>query len=244
MNTNRIANCCSYCRKPGHRINYCDSSDIEAFNMYVLDRKMCIDNAYGDLPLDIRKNMISDWLSQKYYENEKLFEAYAVKCFKINKKRKIQDKIYHITDKLYDNSNINDYTEIYLETDNDTIEIENDYIPPIENNQLGGVPIPQQILNYQNQSSSEIIDETRTNDINQIISQESTKITNNKKKRTIVKITCDICYEEKVKKRFTQLKICKHTFCNVCILKLIDANHSRCPICREPFNHSHCKSLR
>ncbi len=237
--TNNKSQRCSYCKLTGHRVNKCNSDDINAFEMFVLDRKMSIDNTYGNLSVDVRKIMISDWLSQKYSENEILFEAYAAKCFKIAKKYKIQDKIYCITNKLYDN-------EIGFQTiiNDNEIEIINDYMPPIENHIAGGEPIPQQILNYQTQTSSEIIHETETNDINQIISQESIEIINDKKKRTIVKITCDICYEEKGKKNFKQLKKCKHTFCIICIHKLIDANHSICPICREPFNYSHCKSLR
>jgi len=222
MNTNLIStnNCkihCSYCKQAGHRINKCNSSDIDILKMYVLERKIYIDNLYDNLSIDIRKEMLSDWLSQKFIENEKLFEAYAVKCFKFSKNLIIKHKIYFIINKLYDYGISND---IVIDEQN---EYENDYIPPIENHQAVGDTISQQIYTDQNQS----------------LDNKTEQITNDKKNPNIIKITCDICYEERDKKKFRQLKICKHVFCTNCIFKL-----NRCPICREPYNHSHCKSLK
>lgn len=46
---------------------------------------------------------------------------------------------------------------------------------------------------------------------------------------------CAICYEDI--KNITQLKKCKHYFCEKCIEKWITYN-STCPMCRQPFNYT------
>lgn len=225
--TNRIINlsrisqsrCCSFCRQPGHTINFCNDERIQNFEFLCLGAKILFESNVAPI------NMFNHWLSEKYLESPLLVKCFAVRKCRCTLRAGIERCISSITNYIYEIYENDNYMPFTVDSE-DTIE---------NNGILTLRGILRGILLLQGYTSEDISDLDSNNALN--INYENIKynfITSVETLKNPEKCDCSICFENYEKEEFVKLN-CNHEFCSVCLIETIKAaksNNPRCAFCR------------
>lgn len=236
---NNNVRCCSFCRRPGHTVNNCNSIRLTNF-----ERSCLI-----EIELSIRhherpKERYLNWLFEYSLHNNDLIKAYARSKLGVNiRNRRIGVIVYDIH---------NYHCRIYSIPENSIPNIPN---IPITNNQTINNQTINTIINNQSINYNDIvIDYTDIDTVNMIDSLILLNSIGSLKINTIRQVDidikleeveqkylieenkeCCICYEEYECSNFVKLD-CNHEFCKNCIqtqLKNIKNGKFSCGLCRH-----------
>jgi hypothetical protein len=210
--------CCSFCRRPGHMVNNCNSIQLVNFERSCF-REIEISIRYHDRP----KERYLDWLFEYSLHNNDLIKAYATSKIGLNiRNRRIGDivkdihiyhcRIYSIPDTRISNFIVNN------NEDNNLYDIDS----LILLNSIGSIKINTLLL--QHNIDIKLMEETETY-------------------IDIIKDCC-ICYEEYNNKQFVKLD-CKHEFCKNCIKTQLNLSRSdgiTCGLCRHNVKVLHVQT--
>lgn len=225
IQTNTIR-CCSFCRRPGHTVNNCNSVRLVNFEQCCLI-EIHLSIRYNERP----KERYLNWLFEYSLHNNDLIKAYGSSKLGVNiRNRRIGDIVYDI---------YNYHCRIY--------SIPESCIP---NNNYINLNINENISYINNINENIDINENMDNIIQSLILLNSIgSLTRNQSRRIDIDIKleetqvvieenkeCCICYEEHMCYNFVTLD-CKHEFCKNCIktqLKNITTSNTlRCGLCRH-----------
>jgi len=232
--TNRINNlrtiararCCSFCRQPGHTVNYCSDVRISNFELDCVNRRLLFETTEEPI------YRFNQWLSEKYLESPLLVKSFAIRKCNCTLRSSFQLCIDSIKNYIF-----NHYDE--EETD-DFIPFSNeDEINVTENGVLALAGILM-LSGYSNENISQLLINRLLNINSQIIKYNfATTVESLEKNEEDEKCDCSICFENLEKEKFVKLD-CGHEFCGDCLLgtiKTTKSNNLRCALCRTDITN-------
>jgi len=229
--TNRINNlraiararCCSFCRQPGHTVNYCSDMRIRNFELECINRKLLFETTEEPI------HRFNQWLSEKYLESPLLVKSFAIRKCNCTLRSSFHQCIDSIKNYIF---NQEEETEDFIPFSNENeISVTENGISVTENGILAIAGILM-LSGYSDENISEILISRLLNVNSQIIKYNfTTTVERLKKKEKDEKCDCFICYENLKKENFTKLN-CGHEFCSDCLLGTIKARNPVCAFCR------------
>jgi hypothetical protein len=228
--TNRINNlraitrsrCCSFCRQPGHTINFCNDVRINNFELDCINRRLLFETTEEPI------YRFNQWLSEKYLECPLLVKSFAIRKCNCTMRSTFQQCIDSIKNYIF-----NQYGE--EETDENFIPFSNEDETNVDENGILALAGILMLSGYSNETITEIL-VTRLLNRNPEITKYSftTTVETLEKKEEDEKCDCSICFENLEKDTFAKLG-CNHEFCSDCLvssIKATKANAPRCAFCR------------
>ena len=232
--TNRINNlrniartrCCSFCRQPGHTVNYCSDLRISNFELDCINRRLLFETTEEPI------YRFSQWLSEKYLESPLLVKSFAIRKCNCTMRSSFQECIDSIKNYIF-----NQYDE--EETD-DFIPFSNEDEINVSENGILALAGILMLSGYSNEIITEVL-VNRFLNINTEITKYNftTTVETLEKKEQDEKCDCSICFENLEKGKFVKLG-CNHEFCSDCLLGTIKATKSdnlRCAFCRNDITN-------
>jgi hypothetical protein len=213
--------CCSFCREPGHTINYCNDVRLQNFKeLCELNKEVC--DYYPD-----SRNKFKEWVIDFCLENPTLIKAFAIRYCGSTTRDTIQANIDSIVEHFYDEY----YGLPDLIPENDIVRF-----PNMLNDENIDISV---LLNWlQRQALS--VTRGYEHPIFTIHSQVEECI-----EETTATCECNICYTSFEKKQFVKFN-CNHEFCKDCfkgVLKTCNTIEGpKCAFCRSKIENLTFKS--
>jgi hypothetical protein len=231
--TNRINNlraiartrCCSFCRQPGHTINFCNDVRISNFELDCVNRSLLFETTEEPI------YRFNQWLAEKYLESPLLVKSFAIRKCNCTLRSSFQQCIDSIKNYIFNQCDEE-------ETD-DFIPISNEDETNITENGVLALAGILMLAGYSTENITEML-------INRLLNRNSeitkynftTTVEILEKEKQDEKCDCSICFENLKKVKFIKLG-CNHEFCSDCLIGTIKATKTnilmsalRCAFCR------------
>lgn len=235
----RRAQCCSFCRIPGHNITTCRSDRILEFEV------ICADVVRNFHNPDDFKN----WLTQNYINEPLLLKAFVMRKYRILVRLNTEQYIHYTAQYIFSRyKNIPQVESVNNENQN------------VENNFLGTALFEFLITLINRTQNTEL----ETENINTIYGlreyliylselgiplmgtqeaqlervQIASRVETNEEENLDEMCQCSICWDDKVLRQFVMLN-CKHEFCKDCIretLRRETRTNLTCALCRSEIS--------
>ena len=221
-----IRNTCSFCRQTGHNIKTCNDIRIQNFET-TCSLEVQNYNSNDDFQQWLRENYTRD------SDNILLLKVFTIQKFHLRGRISLDICIEYIALYIYSKYKINEVNIQYNEGNYRVPEVLNDYY--------------ENMRNIQEQLWMELfmngIRNINTENYNVIEKYNISSFIENKENEDMtINRECNICYDEKINKRFVKLN-CNHDFCGDCIIKILKAPKTPCcAFCRGEIKSLTSKS--